>query len=666
MAASSSGASSSSAKRARICSKLLATTTSTKTALAKTLMALHKEGLLSDDIGAGSENVVRKSLTKRAQELAAGTTPYGPCIQDMPLGTMTWKFIHPMALIWLLSQVSSAFGDLMAQACQGIKELTIVVFVDEFRPGNVLRPDKGRGTQNILWMFTELPEWFICRADAWFQFGTLRSSLLEKHVPGGVSALMKAVTRTFFTGLQNFASGCVVTHGNESTLVRARFGGFLGDEKGMKEVFASKGPGGMKPCLTCKNIVQHLDGSITAASYLQGIAASRAQFDRATDEDIFAMVNRLRVIATTGSKADLERAEKAFGINYDPNSILFDRDLKGIVRPVTGWIRDWMHMLCVAGVGNIEVEQILNVLRHAGVPGSLVTTFFSNFTLPKQHGCIEEDWFTTKRMGKPGEERDGWKGFAKELLVIIPLLNLFLQTAVAPTADATMLRHVRCFGLLDKLVKLLSLGAEAAMAWMDLIRDTIDQHASLYSSLYSSAVKPKFHHLHHVIDGMQGAGRLLSCWVTERRHRSTKAFANHTFRHYEATLTLDTFNRMVVTAEEGHIYTPESIEDPVTLQHGGVTAACGNSAHLRCGSISKGDCVMLADRRVGFAHKFVSIEGQMGCLISLHLEVSAGTYAPVSTATVAVHVSSIVAACIWSKNERSLTVLPPPISATWD
>ena len=143
-ATSSSSSSSNASKLARVCSKLLATTASTKASLAKTLNALHDEGLLNDDaIGKGSVNTVRKSLTQSAQELAAEATPYGPCIQEMELGGVIWKLIHPTALIFLLSNLSCALPDMTSQAVQGTKELTIVVLIDEFRLVSVLRPDKG-------------------------------------------------------------------------------------------------------------------------------------------------------------------------------------------------------------------------------------------------------------------------------------------------------------------------------------------------------------------------------------------------------------------------------------------------------------------------------------------------------------------------------------------
>ena len=38
--------------------------------------------------------------------------------------------------------------------------------------------------------------------------------------------------------------------------------------------------------------------------------------------------------------------------------------------------------------------------------------------------------------------------------------------------------------------------------------------------LYHHAIKPKYHHVFHVIDHLRQTGRLLSCFVTERKHRT--------------------------------------------------------------------------------------------------------------------------------------------------
>ena len=204
------------------------------------------------------------------------------------------------------------------------------------------------------------------------------------------------------------------------------------------------------------------------------------------------------------------------------------------------------------------------------------------------------------------------------------------------------------------------------MAHIGLIEETLRQHGRLYSELYDDVVKPKFHHLYHVVDGMRAAGKLMSCCVTERRHRSTKMFANHTFRHYEATLTLDAFNRMIVVAEGGSMYQPEAIESPKELVQAGVQVCHGRSAHLVCGVVTKGDAVMLADRRVGFVESFGRAgDGPISCLLQIHTPVSANRYALTPAQVVAVPTATILGPCIWARGDSSIAVLPPAVSATW-
>ena len=206
------------------------------------------------------------------------------------------------------------------------------------------------------------------------------------------------------------------------------------------------------------------------------------------------------------------------------------------------------------------------------------------------------------------------------------------------------------------------------MAWIDLIEETVLWYGRLFSELYYDVVKPKFHHLYHVCDGMRAAGKLLSCWVTERRHRSTKNFGNHIFRHFETTLTIDAFNRMVVLAEEGAYFKREAIHSPKESEHAGVPISLGISAQLICGEVTKGDVVMLDDRKVGFVENFGNTDGgEIHCIVRLHmpLQMGANRYALASSGVVVVPASDILGLCMWASGDESLVVLPPPISATW-
>ena len=55
-------------------------------------------------------------------------------------------------------------------------------------------------------------------------------------------------------------------------------------------------------------------------------------------------------------------------------------------------------------------------------------------------------------------------------------------------------------------------------------------------------VKPKGHHQFHIIDGMLWVGKLLSCFVTERKHKMIKRCALYIFRNLEHTVLRDVVN----------------------------------------------------------------------------------------------------------------------------
>jgi hypothetical protein len=47
----------------------------------------------------------------------------------------------------------------------------LALYFDEVKPGNVLRPDKGRSLQCVYWTLLDLPDWFRSRGYGWFHYG---------------------------------------------------------------------------------------------------------------------------------------------------------------------------------------------------------------------------------------------------------------------------------------------------------------------------------------------------------------------------------------------------------------------------------------------------------------------------------------------------------------
>ena len=76
---------------------------------------------------------------------------------------------------------------------------------------------------------------------------------------------------------------------------------------------------------------------------------------------IYAIIDKLRTTYGTTSKATFERMEQAYGVNYVPQGLLFDDDLRSTIQPIDHCIRDPMHMLFSTGVAGTETACLLQL-----------------------------------------------------------------------------------------------------------------------------------------------------------------------------------------------------------------------------------------------------------------------------------------------------------------
>ena len=295
--------------------------------------------------------------------------------------------------------------------------------------------------------------------------------------------------------------------------------------------------------------------------------------------------------------------------------------------------------------------------------------------MPRSAGQVDPDWWTTKRLGRPSEVKDGWKGFSAEVLAVVPIILCFLETAVAPMG--VLADHIRCFRLLDRIIKLFGLGAERAVQHIDAIEKAIADHAALYAALYADVIKPKYHHIFHVMDHMRQTGRLRSCFVTERKHRTSKAIANHVFRHFEKTLTIDLltlmFDRVVNRPE---LFEPEHLMSAKQIKSGGVQAialgmecTAAPSAMLLCGSVSSDDVIMMSDKTVGIVDGFYGITSEIDasivCVVRPLDHVASNRWRASNRPAVAVPSADVLEPLAWYPVGGDKCVLPPRASATW-
>ncbi len=484
-----------------------------------------------------------KSLSAQAAELREElyrplltNTPYGTLRQTLDLDNedgerLTIEFVHPMAMLHLMTEKSEVCGRFFKeQLCPGPAH--VVLYIDETRPGNQLRPDSARSMHCIYWTFSELPTWFRARPDVgWFPFAFVPTEVASA-ISGGVSALMAAVAKVFFSSEGDSPNlhrvGIRLFCGDERCHLRAVFGCFLGDERAIKEVVSCKGASGTKPCCCCKNVLGRTQ-DIQEGGYLIHFKASDCtRFDLHTTASFEEMADQLELAAGGPSRA-FSRLEQILGLTYHPKAILWDRAIRGTLSSPTSVFWDWMHCIVASGgIAQYEVNQLVLAAVGKGITIDRLDTFTGTITFPHGSSPLPRHFFRDRIMDG---DTSHLKAFAAETLVAVTVLGLFCDSVLKPTG--ALRDHTSCLDHLRVALDILSSGSAHKVGEL---QRAIRQHHELFVRIYPGCVKPKLHYLTHIPACIERLGCVLSCFAPERKHHSVKVVATHAFRQWNSTI----------------------------------------------------------------------------------------------------------------------------------
>lgn len=637
-------------------------TIGTKSGLVKILTTLQQGGWLASSMCKSGRKVKRR-LDQAVRLHSDTSTPYGTVMQPMSLpcpDLPAWQFVHPMALIYHLSSISMAFADMLLSVYTQPEPLHVVFYCDEVCPGNPLRPEKSRTLQCLYWTFLEFPDWLLCRTAAWMCLGTIRSTVVEK-LPGGLSQLVALVMKTFFSPSgESMESGFTVCHGQDRVILKAVFGGFLCDEKAHKQVIDCKGASGWKPCLSCRNVMTRLDRDAMLANGAVPVSHPLPNdFDRHTNESVHAVVDYLSQAKSSLPSRQYEEQCSLLGFNTNEHGVMLDRNMRRFHRPVDHCIRDWMHVLVNGGVANFEVFNIINAMGRVGIRLSQLREFIVKFTLPSKHGKVNANWLGQQRFSR---KKKTLSSFAGVMLSLVPIINCFLEDVLQATG--ALPEHVRCFGLLTKMLSLFQLGPTGAASHAAVLKDVVLEHARLYSRLYPNSCTPKFHQLLHIDDNIAFLGKALSCFTTERKHCDIKRCALHVFRHIDNTSIKHVLNEQCekIAHPSESLFVRSCLVKPKPTVSDELYQS--RQALLRVGGVQTGDVVYLSSHVVGRVDGFWAHAGVATIIAQLSLYKASGpklwdTSDPVTKFTDAEEIADVVA---WSVMQgTTIRVLPPYI-----
>ena len=438
-------------------------------------------------------------------------TPYGKLVSHIDLlldNDEPYKlpYINPFALLYVLSNVCVGVGDMVHNALRG-GFAKLILYFDEIKPGNILRPDQGRSLQCVYWTVLGFPDWFRIRDAGWFPI-TVMTSKRQSKLPGGASALFRKIMRAFFApgggwNLQVTGVRCKSSEGD--FLARFTFGGVLADEKAQKEVWSLKGASGTKCCGWCKNVVGRM--TVERGGYLVHYSwATPDEFDAHTDDSYRAMIATLTRTASQCPRQELFNLAQVFGINYDTNSILWDQDIMELTSPASGIYWDWMHNLVASGgVFQYEANAFLIAVKDTGISLSDVDEIAQTIIWPRKYPKLTHNFFATRVT----TDTDGHiRAFAAEMFNVDVVLQVFIEYVLQP---AGMLgEQCTCMGYMRTVLGILRL-QDGALQYLPELRTALRNHHTLFLRLYPNLAKPKLHYMWHVCDCLERFAANMSC-----------------------------------------------------------------------------------------------------------------------------------------------------------
>lgn len=447
----------------------------------------------------------------------------GPMMRSIKLQLekeeMEWHFVSPSAFLHEATKKCPQFGDLV----RAVEKVRVGIYMDEVKPGNVLRPDPSRSVSLWYWTLLDLPSWFHGRSNGWFYFASFPTKLVSK-LSGGYSYLFGLMLEFFLEKEDpfNFSTGfpCFSTKG--MFLCQGTFEVLMCDEKALSQLWNLRGAAGTKPCCLCQNVLGHMPKqNLNGHEWLVHYSCSdRAKFARHTSTLFNDMRERLE--GESGNKKQVNKLGQIFGLTFNKEGILWHPTLKRLVCPVGQTMFDWMHILVASGgVAQYEVNEYVKILRQHNVSLERLDAFAQEVVSPQKHFKLPKDFFQER---VNNEDNSHIRCFANEVLVAIPVLVLFNQLVLEPTG--LLPEHRECLQLMATILDLLKRG-QTLLQLLPELTQAIDKHNVLFGRLYPECAKPKYHWLYHIPEGIKRFKVSLSCFSPERKHRAVKTVAGH-------------------------------------------------------------------------------------------------------------------------------------------
>lgn len=374
-----------------------------------------------------------------------------------------------------------------------------------------------------------------------------------------------------------------------------------------------------------------------------------------SSDEVYAAYDRIASAAVN----ERPQLEQCFGMKCNVHGILHDPVTRKLVKPIEHMLRDPMHVLVSNGVANVHIAHLFQKLYQFKKNGKwlqLATEFLLEFTLPHKHGKPAAEWLARGRFGKKIES---FASFAGIMLSLIPIIENWLSHIIPE--DHELYQHKVCFTLLSHVVGICFMGPEAAVPHLEVLKQLIPSYVSMYTRLYPDAPTPKLHQMFHLTDHISNVQKLLSCFVTERKHRATKRAALFVFRHIDNTVIKDMINKQceAISGESESLFSETSLVSPRIIANAHVDLYTSKEAVLSCGQVRCGDIVYLSTRAVGKVEAFFKCQDSLVAQIDLYQYLADDRWTTSSPEVQFCSCADIVDCVVYSVMGESIFVIRP-------
>ena len=246
------------------------------------------------------------------------------------------------------------------------------------------------------------------------------------------------------------------------------------------------------------------------------------RFEFAENEDIWEKADLLTAAAAHMDRAAFAKLQTSHGLHYEPESLLWDVELRQYVKPADVLTHDGMHILLANGLLDSELTLFLPQLLATGFPWNAITAIFqADWKVCKvyRQGRPLRGIFTEYRRSKLAKEHL-FSTFAAEGFALVPILGYLLWTVAIPWLRARgkdLEAQLQSFLALHSVIALIKEGKRERGANPREVLEAIRRHLVAFKRAYpDAACKPKNHWLWHLALQLARDGFCMDCFVGER------------------------------------------------------------------------------------------------------------------------------------------------------